>query len=736
MNDDREAVQRALDMACRVLAELETKAAGYTALTIPSSLVIEIEEKRREIERLQARLAGSADAALPDTLPRRDLFFGREAEIETALAALRPEDRSWGLVIDGIGGIGKTALAVEVAHLCRERGAFEAALFATAKQTRLDPGGETPLETTPTLDALLSACARALGAIGAAQAAGAGKRRALLDALHAESGPQRRVLLILDNLETLPDADQQAAVEFMRALPPHCKGIVTSRKRTGDGAVWLRLEKLAWAAARDLIAVEAARAPNLRRCLEQAGAARWQELYDAAGGSPLALRWTLGLMRQRDLSLDRALALLSNVRADSDLLQFIYREARATMEANDWRVLSALSLFAAPARFEMLAAVAELSRLALESALERLSAYSLVDVHGPDGPYSLHPLTRRLADDERRADPRAERALQLRFARAWVEYAKKYGGEDKGAYQTYSRLEAEWPNLEAAAAALHGLLLPLPLAGEGWGEGHKEPARLLADLARALATFLWFRGYWDEGIRLATWAYEATRALEDWRAAGWRANDVAFVHYNRAETGAATAWAARCAEAMERAGGRRDRATATRLRGLVAQQREDYAEAERFYAEALAAYRDLGEEVDVAVVLNDLGEVAHAQRHYDRAEGYYREALAIDEKRGHEEHQATRHNNLGHLALDRGRPAQARPHFERALPLAREVGREDLVADAHWGLARVLEEEGRPAEALPLAEEALRIRERLRHRAMGEARELVERLRKKVGGRQ
>ena len=736
MNDDREALERTLNRARQALALLEERAAGYTTLTIPVDLFIELDEKRKEVARLEARLAGSADAALPDTLPRRDLFFGREAEIETALAALRPEDRSWGLVIDGIGGIGKTALAVEVAHLCRERASFEVALFATAKQTRLDPGGEMPLETTPTLDALLSACARALGAIGAAQAAGAEKRRALLDALHAESGPQRRVLLILDNLETLPEADQKAAVEFMRALPPHCKGIVTSRKRTGDGAVWLRLEKLAWAAARDLIAAEAARAPNLRRCLEQAGAARWQELYDAAGGSPLALRWMLGLMRQRDLSLDRALALLGNVRADSDLLQFIYREARATMETNDWRVLSALSLFAAPARFEMLAAITELSRLALESALERLSAYSLVDMLGPDGPYSLHPLTRRLAADERRADPRAERALQLRFARVWVEYAQRYGGDDKDAYLNYPRLEAEWPNLEAAAAALHGLLLPLPQAGEGWGEGQKEAARLLVDLAGALRIFLFFRGYWDERIRLSTWAYEAARALENWRAAGWRAYDVAWIHYYRAETDQAAAWAARMAEAMERSGGRRDRAAAIRLRGAVAQQRQDYPEAKRLYAEALAAFRDLGEEADLAIVLNDLGAVARAQEQYDRAEDYYRETLALAEKHEAKGGQVYITENLGLLALERGRPAQARPHFERALALARQVGREDLVADAHWGLARVLEEEGRPAEALPLAEEALRIRERLRHRAVGEARELAERLRKKVGGRQ
>jgi hypothetical protein len=33
-----------------------------------------------------------------------------------------------------------------------------------------------------------------------------------------------------------------------------------------------------------------------------------------------------------------------------------------------------------------------------------------------------------------------------------------YGGEGKDAYKTYDRLGAEWPNLDAAASALHELV--------------------------------------------------------------------------------------------------------------------------------------------------------------------------------------------------------------------------------------------------------------------------------------
>ncbi|HYO91041.1 MAG TPA: hypothetical protein VEQ40_05365, partial [Pyrinomonadaceae bacterium] len=49
---------------------------------------------------------------IPDNLPRPSSFFGRDKDMETVMRALSPEDRTWGVLVDGIGGIGKTALAI------------------------------------------------------------------------------------------------------------------------------------------------------------------------------------------------------------------------------------------------------------------------------------------------------------------------------------------------------------------------------------------------------------------------------------------------------------------------------------------------------------------------------------------------------------------------------------------------------------------------------------------------
>ena len=55
---NRSALERALTMARRTLSILEEQAAGYTNLTMPVHLKIELEEKRREVAELEARLKG------------------------------------------------------------------------------------------------------------------------------------------------------------------------------------------------------------------------------------------------------------------------------------------------------------------------------------------------------------------------------------------------------------------------------------------------------------------------------------------------------------------------------------------------------------------------------------------------------------------------------------------------------------------------------------------------------
>ena len=186
---------------------------------------------------------------IPNNLPRRQAFFGRTKEMETVMRALSPADRTWGVLVDGIGGIGKSAIAIEAAYRAQEASTFEAFVFVTAKTNILDPSGIKELNPPArTLDEFLNETARVLGQIGIAKLTGNEKRRALIDVLRS-----MRTLLIYDNLETLSKEEQEGIADFLRELPQGCKAIITSRRRGGEGGVWLRVEKLDWDAALGII---------------------------------------------------------------------------------------------------------------------------------------------------------------------------------------------------------------------------------------------------------------------------------------------------------------------------------------------------------------------------------------------------------------------------------------------------------------------------------------------------
>jgi len=732
---NRSELEQILSTAKMILTVLETQAAGFTNLTIPAHLKVQLDEKRQEVESLEARLAqlqgGNKAVDVPDNLPRyNNIFVGRENDISRCLEALSPEDRGWGVAIDGIGGMGKTALALEVAALARKQAIFDAYLFASAKTTWLSPDGvRQETLALSSLDAFCREFARILGQSEIVKITDATeRRRALLDALRG-----RRVLLIWDNLETLTREERDQIAEFLRKLPAPNKAIITSRYRTGESALTIRLDKLTPKEAIELMRQVGQRQPRVAQELRQAGENGWQALYDAAAGNPLALDWTLGSIAQKGYSFNTALERLRNAAASSDLYGFLFNDAVEGLAKIDRTLLSVLSVFLTPATVDALADIAELTPTEIRSGLERLIALSLVN-DLEDERFGLHPLTRNYEivalGKTTTATPIAAQLDtndQRKALRYWVDYAQKYGGGSEN-YKTFDMLEAEWQTLEGIANTLRELSgIPRTLQDP-------QAAQMLIDLEQALYNFLNFRGYWDEGMRLGEWCYEAGQALSKWRDAGWGAHHVAWIHNLRGETDLAATWADKMATAIERGGSRRDRASATRMQGLVASQRKDWKKAEQYYQEAVAAYREFGNKNDEGSVLNSLGEAARKQQQYDRAETYYQQALAITKKLGYKEGQATICGNLGLLAIDRDRPKDARPWFERQLSLAQEVGRQDLVASAKSGLAQVLESEKRYGDALKLAQQALQIWERLGDQNLDFSRSHVERLQRLVKG--
>ncbi len=657
-----------------------------------------------------------------DTLPRRAQFFGRAKEIEQVLRALDPHDRSWGIVIDGIGGIGKTALAVECAHRALEAGTYASAVFITAKTNRLVSGEIKELSPTArTIDEFVNEAARAIGREAITKESGEAKRRALLAALRGE-----KTLLIFDNLETLDKAEDEAMGDWLRDLPSGCKAMLTSRRRGGEGAVWLRLDKLEDSAALEIITAEMDKDAGLAAKFNHAGLARWQALVDEAGGSPLALTSVLGILRKRHtLSVEGAIELLRNKDADADLLKFVFQEAKKDLTDNDVTALRALSFFAPSASFEAWAETAELSREALANTIDRLNTLSLLNVNAGEDRYALHPLTRGFARADLLADGVAFRVVVLRFARYWARYARKFGGYREN-YKNFPMLEKEWGNISEALSILWEEYLLKQKTS--LSEKDFSFSGLFIDFSNALSTFLFSTGRWQERIDVCSRWYRLACDIEDWSNAGWGAHGVARVYLNRGEITDARHWAHHAIRSWSKATNNNEKCIGERMLGLIAMQEGKYVIARRKFESLLKLYEKLGQKNHQGLLLNDLGDISHIEGNYDLAEVFYRKAFDIAKKSKDIERQAVRLNNLGLLELKKGKYSTSRETLDRALFLAQDFGRRDVIGSCELGLARIAYFEGNHSEALVLTREAVAIFERLKHRYLAEARAFLQKL--------
>ncbi|MFD9207546.1 BTAD domain-containing putative transcriptional regulator [Streptomyces sioyaensis] len=336
--------------------------------------------------------SGPARAGAPRLLPRPPArFLGRERQLTSLTSALT--DPTTGesplTVVAGPAGVGKTACAVQWAHL--HAGAFpDGQLFADLRG--FGEGDEAP-PAEILRDFLLALGTPPERVPGSAQAASA-----LFRSLVAE----RRLLVVLDN------ARSSAQVRPLLPGGPHCATVVTSRSRL-DG----------------LVATDCARPVGLQALGHEEGAALLgamlgpervaedpaaaRELVDLCDGLPLALRaaaaqltarprWRLARLAAALHDERRRLALLS---AEDTGVAAALRMSVARLSADDARLLSALATTSdGHLNASAAAALAGYDQERTQDALDRLAEMHLVDEEATDV-YTISTLTQLFARDER-----------------------------------------------------------------------------------------------------------------------------------------------------------------------------------------------------------------------------------------------------------------------------------------------------------------------------------------------
>ena len=635
--------------------------------------------------------------SIPHNLPSLQPFFGREEELKKIADALDPESRTWGALIDGAGGMGKTSLAVRAAYDAQPED-FEKIVFVSLKSRELDDDGLRDLSgfLISGLAELLNELAKELGHADITKAIETERPRLLLDALRGT-----KTLLVLDNLESLLKRERDTVFTFVKKLPPGCKAILTSRGRIGSGAEELILEKLSEDAALATLAKLAETNPALAKTSE----AERLTLYRETGGKPLLLRWTAGQIgRGSCVTFTDAIHYLRSCPEGNDPLEFIFGDLVEDFSEAETSTLCALTYFTLPAKVEHITTIAECDETETERALKSLINRSLVVPSEELKTFKLVPL---VADFLRVKKPEVLRETGDRLEKQTYALLVQHRS---GSKEDNDLLDAAWPSIAAA--------LPCFLAGEN---------EQIQTVCGALWVFLEFTGRWDEWLSLELDAERRAVDAGDSNSAGWRADKVGRVYLLRGQSAEVLACADRAeAHWREAKAGARERAAAAHLRGLGHRMAEDYPPAIAAFREAVELDRSLRHESED--VASDLNSLAVAEEHagdFDAAERDYREALRIARAVNYPEGIAAYTGNLAALALSRKDWSSAEALAREALPLAETVARQELIAIICHLLAKALVRQGEKNEALPYALRAIEIFEKLGHPTLGTTKKIL-----------
>ncbi|MFF7635791.1 tetratricopeptide repeat protein [Kitasatospora sp. NPDC008050] len=641
------------------------------------------------------------------------LFTGRARELEELLLAAgdAPGGSRAGMVvisaIDGMGGVGKSALAVHAAHRVRHR--FPDGQFF------LDLHGHTPgSPPLPAADAL-GWLLRSLGVPAQRIPQDLGERAALYRDRIADT----RTLIVLDN------AASSAQVRPLLPGTPGCLVLVTSRKRlTGlDDAHLLPLDVLPRPEAVALLheAAGPGRIPE--------GHPGDAELVARCGHLPLAIRITAARLRH-----DRTLQVedlvdqlrdeqqrLSRISDEERSLSAVFDTSFTALPPAEQELFRHLGRFPGP-DFDAYAAANLLGtdHRTAERLLESLLDHSLLIQHSP-GRYRFHDLVglyaRGMSEHARTGAAGAvldDHATALDRLSGYYLHTARLADHHLARRRSTPAVAhpapATAPRISDRATALTWLRAERDnLLAQGTGDAARtRPAPVIALIA-ALAAFLLLEGLWTEATELHRRAADAARRLGDPIAEAGALCDLGRVQH---ATGNYQASAELYEQALTRyqgLGDRRGEATGLHELGRIRVLTGDYPAAAELHERALAIFRALGDRPAEARTLCDLGRARHSTGDSPAAVGLMEHVLTIHRDLGDRRGEAGALHDLGYVLHEMGdHPAAAELH-QRALTIYRQLGSRQGEATALWSLGRARHEMGDHGAAVGLFESTLTI---------------------------
>lgn len=613
-----------------------------------------------------------------NNLPRRPPFFGRRPDIAKAIKSLGGSS-SWGCLIFGPRGIGKTDLAIKAARDSSSK--FERILFLASKSSQ----GQSisgPFILSDYLE-MLNSIARELGH-EAIPRSPTNERAKLV--LHALS--DSKTLLVLDNLDTLPPEDLESLLGFLDHLPPDCNAITTMVTHPPTArALSVKLVRLKREIVFRIMRYNFSQFPHIKSPTTSDCAT----LFKATGSNLLLVNIIIKKIGIGEIQTISAAVEFLRAASAGEHLEYLYGEQLGRLSDVQRGILVFLALFMSPVRLPALAALSQ-SPTGLVAEICRGFEDNLLAHEVSENAYLIFPLVFSIIH-KRWPQEISDASNRLK---AHVISLVAFNGFYK--HQNFTAIEDGWNEIATA--------LPSFLTGENG---------ILQQLCDGLQRFLETTGRWDEWLTLSIKAEKIATDAGDLREAGWRAHDQGCIHYERGEVVETLACAERCTLLWNAAGSQadfREKAFAAKLRGIA------YRLANKLEASIgccqiavsiwRANFKSIQEEgiAFLSGSLNSLAETERLALHREQAKLHFDEALELARSIEGDQRIAKITGNLAQLAIDQRDWNTAQKLATTALELSERTEHRELIASNSLRLSNALIEQNLAQRALPLIQRA------------------------------
>ncbi len=598
------------------------------------------------------------------------------------------------MVITGIGGVGKSALALAIAHDFREhyyelkpQERFDAIIWISAKEEILTITGREkaalPALVFRTLEDMYATIAQALEREDITRALTHERDHLVQKALSAQ-----RTLLIVDNLESVTD---ERVRTFLYNLPVPTKCIITSREWVDVAAV-LKLAGLSLEEAEKMISEEAtAREVELNE-------GQCQRLCERTSGLPLPIKLSIARIASGE-TFDQVLRWLGD--ATGNLPEYCVQgqiEIVRQRNSNAWKLLLACSLFDqdAGASREALGFIADVSLADRDEGLTVLQRLSLLNRTENDRFWML-PLVLGHAGSKL-----VEADFYQELTGCWLSWLLKftqhYGDNLNLHVERVSLVDVEYPNLLSAIRWCH--------ENKQW-----EP---LLQLAKRIWFYLYLTGRFSELLEILEAAVKAAQELGDERREAHFLRRLGRLYWVQGQYDKALVeYLDKAEEKALRYNDEEELGRIRHARSAVLSKQGHLKEAEQL-AETIL---EIGERLDdlelKALAAYRLSEFESIRHHFDKALEWLDKGESWARELDWERQLAWNMYLRGATLIQKGDISAAEPFLVQSLDMAVSWNERRLIARNKYRLAQVYLNTGRLQLAFHAAKEARDLYERL-----------------------